>query len=72
MTATEIIREIEGLPSGEQAAVIRFAYRLAGKRRLSPGELGSLAEQLAASPDDAESAVVREEIIQGFYGEPRA
>jgi len=68
VTAAEIIREIEALPPWEQEEVVRFAWRLGARRKLSPAELGSLAERLAASNDPEEAAVLREEIVQGFYG----
>lgn len=68
MTGTEIIREIEALPQREQDDVIRFAYRLGTRKKLTPAELGSLAERLAATTDSEETAVLREEIVQGFYG----
>jgi hypothetical protein len=68
MTASEIIREIESLPPGEQDQVVRFAYRLGIQRRLSPAELGALAARLSATADSVEADVLREEIVQGFYG----
>ena len=68
MTATEIIREIEALPPQEQEEVVRFAWRLGARRKLSPGELGSLAERLTATSDSTEAAVLREQIVRGFYG----
>ena len=68
MTAAEIIREIETLPPDQQEQVVRFAWRLGIRRRLSPDELGSLAERLAATSDPVEAEALREEIVQGFYG----
>ncbi|MEQ1859192.1 MAG: hypothetical protein ABMA13_04590 [Chthoniobacteraceae bacterium] len=68
MTAAEIIREIEALPPEEQTKVVRFARRIEAHRRLSPAELGSLAERLAATRDPVEAVVLREEIVEGFYG----
>ncbi len=68
MTATEIIREIEALPPQEQEKVVRFAWRLGAQRKLSPSELETLAGQLAATDNAIEAAVIREEIVQGFYG----
>lgn len=68
MTATEIIREIESLPPQEQEKVVRFAWRLGAQRKLSPNELGHLAKELAATNDPVEAVVLREEIVQGFYG----
>ena len=68
MTATEIIREIEALPPQEQEKVVRFAWRLGAQRKLSPNELGRLAKELATTSDPVEAVVLREEIVQGFYG----
>jgi len=68
VTATEIIREIEALPPQEQEKVVRFAWRLGAQRKLSPNELGRLAKELAATDDPVEAVVLREEIVQGFYG----
>src|SRR5919199_351134 len=36
--------------------------------RLSPEELGLLAEQLAAASDTVEAARIRERLARGFYG----
>ena len=68
MNAAEVIREIEALPPEEQAKVVQFARRLDAQRKLSPEELGSLAERLASTGDPAKAAVLREEIVAGFYG----
>jgi hypothetical protein len=68
VTAAEIIREIEALPPQEQEQVVRFAWRLGAWRKLSPAELGTLAERLATTSDSVEAAALREEIMQGFYG----
>src|SRR5678816_2670521 len=69
MTAAEVIREIEALPPEEQAEVVRFARRLGARRKLSPEELGSLAERLAATDGPFEATVLREELVEGFYGD---
>jgi len=68
MTAAEIIHEIEALPPQEQEKVVRFAWKLGVGRRLAPAELGLLAERLATTSDCVEATVLREEIVQGFYG----
>ena len=68
MTATQIIREIETLPPEQQAEVVRFAYRLDTERRLSGGELSALAERMAASTDPVQMAMLRSELMRGFYG----
>lgn len=41
-------------------------------RRLSPSELGILADKLANAADKETAAVLREEMIRGFYGEASA
>ncbi|PYL83677.1 MAG: hypothetical protein DMF17_12665 [Verrucomicrobia bacterium] len=69
MTATEIIEEIKRLDPKEQLGVIRFAYQLDAERRLTGKELSSLAERMINATDPAEQAVVREEIVRGFYGQ---
>ena len=68
VTATEVMKQIVALPPGEQAEVIRFAYRLDAERKLSGPELSALAEQMVASPDAGETARLRSEIMRGFYG----
>ncbi|MSU24710.1 MAG: hypothetical protein EXS32_12925 [Opitutus sp.] len=68
MTATEVMKQIVALPPGEQAEVIRFAYRLDAERKLSGPELSALAECMVASPDAGETARLRSEIMRGFYG----
>jgi hypothetical protein len=68
MTAEQIIREIEALPREAQAEIIRFAYRLDAERKLSGQELSSLAERMVASSDAAETLILRDQIIRGFYG----
>jgi len=68
MTASQIISEIASLPPEEQAEVIRFACRLEVERRLNAAELTVLAERLTEAANPAERAVLREEIVRGFYG----
>ena len=42
---------------------------LEGKgNRLSPGELGLLAKELAAAPDPIEAARIKERLRRVFYG----
>ena len=69
MAASEIIQEIEALSAEEQAKVVRFAYRLDSERQLTGAELSALAERMAPSTDPAETAMLREAITRGFYGE---
>jgi hypothetical protein len=68
VTAAEIIAQIKQLDPKEQLGVIRFAYQLDAERRLSGGELSTLAERLVASSDAAEVAAIRASILSGFYG----
>jgi hypothetical protein len=69
VTASQIIEEIKRLDPKEQLGVIRFAYELDAQRRLTGKELSSLAERMIASTDPVEQARVREQIVQGFYGQ---
>ena len=67
MTANEIIEEIKQLHPKEQLGVIRFAYQLDSKRRLTGKELAELAERMVNTTDRAEEAIIREAMIRGFY-----
>jgi hypothetical protein len=70
MTAVEIIEEIKRLPREEQNRVIEFV-RLAGENpRLSPEELGRLAQRMVEAKDPAEADRLQEEFVRGFYGGP--
>lgn len=62
------MKEIEALTPGDQAEVIRFAYRLDAERKLSGPELSHLAERMIAADDPADAALLRAEIVRGFYG----
>ena len=68
MTAEQVIHEIETLPAGEQAKVIRFAYRLDAQRQLTGPELASLADRMVRSTDPAETLMLRDEVMRGSYG----
>ena len=68
MTATEIIEEIGALPPGEQAEVIKFAYRLDAERQLSGPELAELAKGLVGATDPVQIAMLRDALTRGFYG----
>jgi len=67
MTATEIIAEIKRLHRKEQLGVIRFAYQLDAKRRLTGKELAQLAERMVNATDAVEEALIREAMIRGFH-----
>jgi len=69
VTASQIIEEIKRLDPKEQLGVIRFAYQLDAERQLTGKELSSLAERMVKTTDPAEQAIVREEIVRGFYGQ---
>lgn len=62
------MKEIESLPPGDQAEVIRFAYRLDAERQLTGSELSGLAERMVAADSPADAALLRAEIMRGFYG----
>ena len=57
-------------PTGEEVTLETVELAgLEGKgNRLSPGELGLLAKQLAAAPDLVAAARIKERITRGFYG----
>jgi len=67
MTASEIIEEIKRLDSKQQLAVIRFAYQLDARRRLTGEELSGLAERMVKATDPIEEAIIREAMVRGFY-----
>jgi hypothetical protein len=66
MTASEIIVEIKRLDRKGQLDVIRFAYQLDAKRRLTGKELAQLAERMVNATDPAEEALIREAMVRGF------
>ena len=68
MTAAEIIREIDALPSSELAVVMRHTQELGVARQMSPGELGVLLDQFVEATDPAEVERLNREITNGFYG----
>ena len=63
-------RVVARKPTGEEVTLETVELTaLEGRgNRLSPEELGLLAEQLAAAPDAASAARVRERLTRGFYG----
>ncbi len=69
MTAVEIIREIERLPSKEKADVLSVLLRSQSKSsRLSPEELVALADQMVAAQDPEEADRLEAKILSCFYG----
>jgi hypothetical protein len=69
VTATQIIEEIERLPSKEKAEVLTALLRSqTTKRQLSPDELVALADQMVATKDPEEADRLEKEILAGSYG----
>ncbi len=68
MTASQVIGEIVALPEEERRQVIEFTRKLADQRKLSPTDLGVLGSRLSHCEDDGSAAVLKEEIVAGFYG----
>ena len=69
MTATEIIREIDGLPLAERLQVVRYAKQLETSEQLTGAELGALAQRMVDAKSPAEAARLKAEIVKGFYGD---
>ena len=57
-------------PTGEEVTfeTAELAILEGRGNRLGPEELGILATQLAAAPDEGEAARIRERLTRGFYG----
>ena len=69
MTTSQIIEEIERLPSKEKAEVLTALLRSqTPKRQLSPDELVTLADQMVATKDPEEADRLEKKILAGFYG----
>ena len=69
MTATQIIEEIERLPSKEKVEVLTALLRSqTAKRQLAPDELVALADQMIATKDPEEADRLEKKILAGFYG----
>ncbi len=69
VTAADIIREIERLPSKEKAEVLSVLLRSQKKKtKLSPDELVALANQMVAAQDPEEADRLEAKILAGFYG----
>ncbi len=66
------MKKIEALPPCDQAEVIRFAYRLDAERQLSAPELSHLAERMVVADEPTDVALLRAEIVRGFYGDTHA
>ena len=63
-------RVIARKPTGEEVALETAELSaLEGRgNRLTPGELGLLAKELAAASDPTEAARIKERLARGFYG----
>jgi len=69
VTTSQIIEEIERLPSKEKAEVLSALLRSqTPKRQLSPDELVTLADQMVATKDPEEADRLEKKILAGFYG----
>jgi hypothetical protein len=69
VTASQIIEEIERLPSKEKVEILTALLRSqASKRQLSPDELVALADQMVATKNPEEADRLEKEILAGFYG----
>jgi hypothetical protein len=69
MTASQIIEQIERLPSEEKAEVLTALLRSQTmKRQLSPDELVALADRMVATKDSEEADLLEKQILAGFYG----
>jgi NADH:ubiquinone oxidoreductase subunit E len=69
VTTSEIIEEIERLPSNEKAQVLNALLRSQTERgMLSPDELVALADQMVATKDPEEADRLQKQILAGFYG----
>jgi len=70
VTASQIIEEIERLPSREKAEVLSALLRSqTRKRKLSPQELVALADQVVGTNDPEQANRLEKEILAGFYGD---
>ena len=69
MTASQIIEEIERLPSKQKAEVLSALLRSQiNKDALSPDQLVALADRMVATKDPEEADRLDKEIFAGFYG----
>ena len=69
MTTSEIIEEIERLPSNEKAQVLNALLQSqTEKGMLSPDELVALADQMVSTKDPEEADRLQKQILAGFYG----
>jgi DNA-binding transcriptional ArsR family regulator len=70
MSTAQIIEAFKELPAEQRAEVLRAAQAHGPEltRRLSPEEIGELAEKLAAATTEGEAAAIKRQMINGYYG----
>ena len=70
MSASQIIEAITQLAPEQRADVVRFARQFEGElvHRLTPEELGELADRLAAATNEDEAEAIKKAMMNGFYG----
>ncbi len=68
MSATQLIEAIKELPPEERLDVLRFVREYETVPKLSPEELGELAERMVHATDPAEVAALEKALLNGFYG----
>lgn len=68
MSAAQVIEAIKGLPAEERLDVLRFVREYETLPKLSPKELGEVAERLAQATDPAEVLELEKALMNGFYG----
>ena len=67
MTTSQIIEEIERLPSKEKTEILTALLRSqTTKRQLSPDELVALADQMVTTKDPEEADRLEKKILAGF------
>jgi hypothetical protein len=72
VTASQIIEEIERLPSKEKAEVLTALLRSqTTKRQLSPDELVALADQMVATKDPEEAIDWKKKFLRAFTAAER-
>ena len=72
MTASQIIEEIERLPSKEKTEVLTALLRSqTTKRQLSPDELVALADQMVATKDPEEADRLEKKFLRAFTATER-
>ena len=68
MNGDEVRRAINSLSVEERRRLQEFVREASECRRLTPEELGELAQRMVDAKDPAEGDRLQEELIRGFYG----